>query len=182
MTDRGVVPHGLNVSLRTITPADGPLVRAVYASTRDAEMAVVPWDDAQKQQFLDMQYRAQAHHYETNNPNADYDLVLLDGEPIGRLYVDRTTEQIHLLDIALFAPFRSHGIGTALIEGLMDEARRERRPLRCHVEKFNRAWNLYKRMGFQPIADAGMYAYLEWVPDTVAQDAAADHASVGAPS
>jgi ribosomal protein S18 acetylase RimI-like enzyme len=109
-------------------------------------------------------------------------VVLLDGQPIGRLYVDRTTEQIHLLDIALLAPFRSRGIGTALIEDLMGEARRQRRPLRCHVEKFNRAWSLYRRMGFRPIADAGMYAYLEWVPDTVPQAAIAGQASRGAPS
>jgi ribosomal protein S18 acetylase RimI-like enzyme len=176
-------PRGrLNVSLRTAAPDDQRVLREIYASTRDAEMAVVPWDDAQKQQFLDLQFRAQAHHYETHNPHADYDLVLLDGEPIGRLYVDRTTEQIHLLDIALLAPFRSQGIGTALIEALMAEARRERRPLRCHVEKFNRAWNLYQRMGFQQIADAGMYAYLEWVPDTAPQAAAAGQAGLGASS
>jgi ribosomal protein S18 acetylase RimI-like enzyme len=171
-----------DVGLRRSTPGDEHLLREIYASTRDAEMAVVPWDEASKRQFLDLQHRAQAHHYETHNPHADYDVVLLDGQPIGRLYVDRTTEQIHLLDIALLAPFRSRGIGTALIEDLMGEARRQRRPLRCHVEKFNRAWSLYRRMGFRPIADAGMYAYLEWVPDTVPQAATAGQASRGAPS
>lgn len=162
---QGASQAGMKVSLRTITPDDDAFVRDVYASTRDMEMAVVPWDDAQKAEFLDMQWRAQSHHYRTHNPHADYSLVLLDGTPIGRLYVDRTGEQIHLLDIALLAPYRSHGIGTQLIEGLMDEARRERRPLRCHVERFNRAWDLYRRMGFGFIGDAGMYAYLEWVPE-----------------
>jgi ribosomal protein S18 acetylase RimI-like enzyme len=154
------------VSLRTITPADQAFVREVYASTRDAEMAMVPWGDAQKAEFLDMQFRAQSHHYATHNPHADYSLVLLGDTPVGRLYVDRTGEQIHLLDIALLAPYRSRGIGTQLIEALMDEARRDGRPLRCHVERFNRAWDLYRRMGFGFISDAGMYAYLEWVPDT----------------
>jgi ribosomal protein S18 acetylase RimI-like enzyme len=163
----------MNVSLRTITPADESFVRDVYASTRDAEMAIVPWDDAAKQQFLDMQHRAQAYHYDTHNPDAARDLVLLDGVPVGRLYVDRSGEEIHLLDIALLPAYRSHGIGTHLILGLMEEARRERRRLRCHVERFNRAWGLYDRLGFRPIADAGMYAYLEWVPDAVSITAAA---------
>ena len=147
-------------------------MREVYASTRDAEMAMVDWDDQAKAQFLDMQFRAQSHHYETHNPDADYSLVLLDGTPIGRLYVDRTGEQIHLLDIALLAPYRSQGIGTQLIRELMEEARREHRPLRCHVERFNRAWGLYRRLGFGFLSDAGMYAYLEWVPETAPQPAA----------
>lgn len=160
----GGTPLSPNVSLRTVTAEDQPFLREVYASTRDAEMAIVDWDDSAKAQFLDMQWRAQSHHYETHNPHADYSLVLLDETPIGRLYVDRSTEQIHLLDIALLAPYRAHGIGTQLIHELMAEARHERRPLRCHVERFNRAWRLYSRLGFQQIADAGMYAYLEWVP------------------
>jgi GNAT superfamily N-acetyltransferase len=157
---------GLNVGLRTITAADAALVREIYASTRDAEMAVVPWDDEFKQQFLDMQWRAQTHHYDTHNPHADFDLVLLDGEPVGRLYVDRSTEHLELLDIALFASHRSQGIGTLLIRCLMDEARRDGRALRCHVERFNRAGQLYQRLGFRPIADAGMYVQLEWLPET----------------
>jgi len=170
----GQTPHGhLNVRLRTVAPADEPFVRDVYASTRDAEMALVPWDDAAKQQFLDMQYRAQTHHYDTHNPDAARDLVLLDGEPVGRLYVDRSGEEIHLLDIALLSPYRSHGIGTQLILDLIEEARRDGRRLRCHVERFNRAWGLYHRLGFLPIADAGMYALLEWVPDTLPATAAA---------
>ncbi|HEV7678740.1 MAG TPA: GNAT family N-acetyltransferase [Candidatus Dormibacteraeota bacterium] len=161
--DRPVFPAG--VSLRTITAADDAFVREVYAGTRDAEMAMVDWHDAAKQQFLDMQWRAQSMHYDTNHPGADRCLILVDGVPAGRLYVDRTTEQIHLLDIALLAPHRSQGIGTRLLLDLMDEARREHRALRCHVERFNRAWGLYQRLGFRPIADAGMYAYLEWIPD-----------------
>jgi ribosomal protein S18 acetylase RimI-like enzyme len=162
-----------NVSLRAATPADEPVLRDIYASTRDAEMAIVDWDNAVKTQFLDMQWRAQTHHYRTHYPSADYLLVLIDGAPIGRLYVDRAAEQINLLDIALLPSFRSRGIGTGLIRDLMDEATRDH-PLRCHVERFNRAWGLYHRLGFRPIDDAGMYAYLEWTPDTAGSHVPAD--------
>jgi ribosomal protein S18 acetylase RimI-like enzyme len=163
----GMTPH---VSLRTVAPDDEPLLREIYASTRDAEMAIVDWDDGLKTQFLDMQWRAQTHHYRTNHPGADYRLVLLDGTPIGRLYVDRTAVQIHLLDIALLPLYRSRGIGTRLIRDLVDEAKHDGRPLRCHVERFNRAWGLYQRLGFRPIADAGMYAQLEWEPARAGAD------------
>jgi ribosomal protein S18 acetylase RimI-like enzyme len=158
---------GLHVSLRTVLPGDQQLLREIYASTRDAEMAVVPWDEATKRQFLDMQWRAQTRHFDTHNPAADYSIILRDGEPIGRLYVDRSAAHIQLLDIALLPSHRAQGIGTLLLNELMDEARRERRALRCHVEVFNRAWRLYERLGFRPIAEAGMYMELEWIPDAV---------------
>jgi len=154
-----------SVSLRSVTAEDRPFLREVYASTRDAEMAVVPWNDAQKAEFLDMQWRAQTHHFDTHNPDADRSIVLLEGTPVGRLYVDRSAGHIELLDIALLPPYRSHGIGTQLMLDLIEEALRAHRPLRCHVELFNPAARLYRRLGFRPIADAGLYTYLEWAPD-----------------
>lgn len=170
----------LNVSLRTITPDDEPFVREVYASTRDAEMALVDWDERTRAQFLDLQYRAQSRHYAAHHPAAAYEIVLVDGVPAGRLYVDRSGDHLLLLDIALLGPYRSQGIGTALIEVLIDEARRDGRPLRCYVERFNRAWGLYHRLGFRPLDDAGMYVQLQWTPGgTASGDARRDESDTG---
>jgi ribosomal protein S18 acetylase RimI-like enzyme len=168
------------VSLRTITQDDEPFVRDVYASTREAEMAVVDWDERTRMQFLDLQYRAQSHHYATNYPHAEYDVVLVDGVPAGRLYVDRSGEHLQLLDIAMLAPYRSQGVGTGLILQLMEEARRDGGALRCYVERFNRAWGLYHRLGFRPLEETGMYVQLQWTADGAASgDAPRDELGSG---
>lgn len=154
---------GLHVSLRTVTPADRPLLREIYASTRDAELAMVDWDEATKQAFIDHQFHAQNVHYETNWAGSDVDLVLLDGEPVGRLYVKRSDDEIMLLDIAVLASHRNHGVGTQLVEELMDEAARSGRRLRLHVEMFNQgARRLYDRLGFVPVEERGVYILMEW--------------------
>ena len=154
---------GWKVSLRTITPDDEAFVRDVYASTRDAEMALVDWDDARKQEFLDFQYRAQAAHYATNHEGADFDLILVDGEAVGRLYVHRSEEEIHLRDGAVLAEPRNRGVGTLLVRRLMDEAAATGLPLRLHVEMFNDgARRLYDRLGFRPVEERGMYILMEW--------------------
>ena len=36
------------------------------------------------------------------------------------------------------------------------------RLLRIHVERFNPALRLYERLGFHPIADRGVYLFMEW--------------------
>jgi ribosomal protein S18 acetylase RimI-like enzyme len=162
---QGAVLRDRHVSLRTVTPADAAFVREVYASTRDGEMALVDWDDAAKQQFLDQQFRAQSEHWAINHGGADFDLILVDGDPIGRLYVERSDEEIHLLDIAVLAAHRDSGVGTRLVRELMDEAERAGLPLRLHVEMFNDgARRLYDRLGFTPVAERGLYVLMEWNP------------------
>jgi hypothetical protein len=43
-------------------------------------------------------------------------------------------------------------------------SRRRPEPVRIHVEQFNPALRLYERLGFAPIADKGVYLFLEWSP------------------
>ena len=150
------------VTFRPIAPEDEPFLRRVYASTRLEELAPLGWNAEQQAAFLNQQFDAQHYHYQTYYADAEFLVILLDEQPIGRLYVARWPEQIALIDIALLPECRGGGLGTALLRALMDEAGAAGKPLRIHVEKFNRALRLYQRLGFQPIEDKGVYWYMEW--------------------
>jgi ribosomal protein S18 acetylase RimI-like enzyme len=65
-------------------------------------------------------------------------------------------------NIALLPEYCSRGIGTTLLRGLQSEAVAAGKPLRIHVEHFNPALRLYERLGFHPIADRGVYLFMEW--------------------
>jgi len=148
--------------LRTVTPEDEQFLRAVYASTRSEELARVPWSDEQKRAFIDMQFAAQDADYRRNYPDAQYSIIEVQGVPAGRLYVDRGSKEIRIIDIALLPEHRRAGIGTSLLRALQDEARATGKTLTIHVEKFNPARSLYHRLGFQQIEDKGVYLLLEW--------------------
>jgi len=148
--------------LRPATPEDGQFLRAVYAATRADELALVPWSDEQKRTFTDMQFDAQDADYRRNYPDAQYSIIEMQGEPAGRLYVDRSEKEIRIIDIALLPEHRRTGIGTKLLRELQDEARMAAKVLTIHVEKFNPALRLYHRLGFQQIEDEGVYLLLEW--------------------
>ena len=92
--------------------ADRELLIAVYASTRAEELAPVPWDDAQKDAFIRMQFAAQDRYWREQKPGAEFCVVLVDGEPAGRLYLDRRADEIRIVDIALLPAWRGRGIGT----------------------------------------------------------------------
>jgi GNAT superfamily N-acetyltransferase len=89
--------------------------------------------------FVEMQVRAQAQHYRGHYPNTSYDVILLDGQGVGRLYVSRWSDEIRIVGIALLPEYCNRGIGSTLLARIRDEAAHEGKPLRIHVERFNPA-------------------------------------------
>jgi ribosomal protein S18 acetylase RimI-like enzyme len=152
----------LSISLRPVEPGDDDFLYRVYAGTRAEEMALVPWDDAQKEAFVRMQFDAQHLHYHTHYPDASYQVILSDGLPVGRLYLDRRPDELHIIDIALLPEHRNAGIGSALLKDLLAEAEQAGVPVGIYVECFNPAQRLYERLGFSQIEEVGVYYRMEW--------------------
>lgn len=92
-------------------------------------------------------------------------IILWHERPIGRLYIERRTDEMLGIDIALLPEYRQSGIGTAILRDLLAEAARDGKPFRIHVQKFNRAQRLYERLGFTTLDDDGVYLFMEWRPD-----------------
>lgn len=153
------------VTLRPVEAEDTPFLQAVYASTRWDELTQVPWSDEQKLQFCSMQFAAQAADYQQNYPGASFSVVEQAGVGIGRLYVDRRSDEIHLIDIALLPAYRGSGIGTRLLQGFQQEARATGKKLTIYVEQFNPALRLYQRLGFRKTGEHTVYFLMEWVSE-----------------
>jgi ribosomal protein S18 acetylase RimI-like enzyme len=154
-----------SLRLRPLGPGDGAFWYVVYASTRADEMALVPWTAPQKEAFLQMQFNAQRQYYLEQYATAEYHVIQRDGLAIGRLIVDRQSDNILLMDIALLPEHRNGGVGTALMRDLMAEAARAGKPVRLHVEMFNRALQWYERLGFVKVREIGVHYEMEWRPE-----------------
>lgn len=130
-------------------------------------MAIVPWTEAEKKEFLEFQYRAQTQSYTTRFPDSVHSIVLIDGEPAGRIWTDEWEDEIRLLDIAILPRFRNRGAGTILLTRLQDDARASGKALRHSVEINNEsAIRLYERLGFTivPDYDFATHYLMEWIP------------------
>jgi len=154
-------------ALRPETGDDIAFLSALFASTREDELALVPWTPEQKQAFLAGQFKAQRHHYRTYNADCAFGVITHRDQPVGRLYLECGRRRIHVVDIALMPSWRAQGIGTAILTALQDLGRTSHRPVGIMVEKFNPAMRLYRRLGFTDVADHGVYQEMEWPPDGV---------------
>jgi GNAT superfamily N-acetyltransferase len=149
-----------SVSLRAVTQSDMPTLQAMYNESRAKEMPHFPFRGEQAAQFLKMQFTAQHQHYRSHYPNASFDCVLFGSEIIGRLYVNRESDDIQLIDILLFSSHCNQGIGSYLLNQIIQEANDSNRRITAHVELTNPARELYKRLGFIEIEHQDPYIFI----------------------
>jgi RimJ/RimL family protein N-acetyltransferase len=138
---------------------------ALFCDSRPDEWSRLPLDPATRAQLMRLQFEAQTASYRAEFPDAHFAIIDLAGEPIGRIVVDRPGNLLNLVDIALLLRWRNRGIGTAILEALIDEAQAVQLPVRLKVAASNApSLRLYQRLGFVPIATIPLYLELEWRP------------------
>ena len=149
------------ITLRPAVDSDRPLLFDIYASTREEELARVPWTDAQKQAFLEMQFTGQTQGYRATHPNATHEMICVDDRAVGRLYMDRYSDRLHILDITVASESRNAGIGSGILNRLLAEADRDCKRVTIYVESFNRSLRLFERLGFRTASVDGFLVLLE---------------------
>ena len=151
------------ITLRPASPADEAFEFDLYAATRWDELKLVNWSDLQKQTFLKMQFTARQQQYCLVYPQAIDRIILQDSEAIGRLLVDQEERCLVLIDIALLPAHQNRGVGTKLVQSLLEEAAATGESVRLHVLATNPAVRMYERLGFTVTAEDGTYLEMKWV-------------------
>jgi ribosomal protein S18 acetylase RimI-like enzyme len=152
------------ITLRPVTEADQDFLLTAYASTRAAEMAMVPWSAEQKDTFVKAQFAAQTSHYAAAYPGASHEIICCDGVAAGRLYLDRRAQELHILDVIVLPQFRNAGIGSFVLGQVLEEAGKSGQPVTIYVESFNPSFGLFRKLGFQLSSQDGFQCLLRWSP------------------
>ena len=159
-------PDQSQVVLRREQSDDEGFLFQVYASTREEELALTNWDEATRRAFLTQQFTAMRRGYREMFPTAEFLIILLAGQPAGRMVLNRGPGEIRVVDVALLPEFRNQGIGTGLMRQVCAEAAQAGHAVTLSVLKFNRAERWYSRLGFTPAGGAGIYDEWAWHPGT----------------
>jgi RimJ/RimL family protein N-acetyltransferase len=158
------LPPGLSAAgytLRPERPGDYAFLERLYASVRADELAPLDWPEETKRLFLADQFRLQYRHYAEHYRDSEFAILEREGAPVGRIYIFRGTEDHRIVDISLLPENRNQGVGRALLEAVIAEAAFSGKSVSIHVEKFNPALRLYRRLGFREIGEDGPYWLME---------------------
>ncbi len=98
------------------------------------------WDNDQQREFFDKKW----------NPS-NYQIIGVDNTDAGVISVFAHTDHVWLSEIQVDPAFQNRGLGSRVVQDIVDHARAENLPVRLQVLHKNRAKELYLRLGFQEV-------------------------------
>jgi ribosomal protein S18 acetylase RimI-like enzyme len=149
------------ITFRRAKESDRDFLYSVYRSTRINEPGICTWEKSELETFLQQQFTLQHTQYRANYPKGEFTIILADGTPAGRLYVNHGKKEIRIIDIALLPSYRMQGIGSHIIKRLIIESDQTGIPLTLYVEYNNPIKAYYIKMGFKKKREYGVYHYME---------------------
>jgi len=151
------------ISLHPVRTNDEDFLYELFCQTAGDGLSAL--DPGPRDAILRMQFNAQLQTYREQFPRADHQIITLDGRVIGRLLVERTETEHRCVDIALLPEHRSGGIGTMLIQDLLDEAAEAGKPFLISVLRTNPALRLFNRLGFKTTGESLTHFAVERAPE-----------------
>lgn len=153
-------PHGpLTVRAEAPDGTDEPFLRSLFATASDLD-ALPP---AQRAFLLPMQFTGMRAGYASDYPAARWEVVSLNGRPVGNIVTHVVADHVLYVDIALLPATRRLGLATALMRALLEEPAALGLPARVKVMAHNAAsLALCRRLGFTPRVELPPFVELEW--------------------
>lgn len=140
-----------HISLRVQTNEDSEFIKTLYTSVRWQELSATEWPEQLKHAFLDQQLTLQTRHYLSHYDSLWRGIILRRESPVGRLYLWRNGDDLRIVDLSLLPDQRRQGIGTQLLQSVIDQAARTGLGTSLHVQSGNPARALYQRLGFRSV-------------------------------
>jgi GNAT superfamily N-acetyltransferase len=140
---------------RPVNTADEPFLRCLYASSHADQLRDTGWAPSRCRTFLDEQFDFQQRRFLERHPEALFLLLVLDGQPIGRLSWQGTAERMTLIDLCLAPAWRRRGVGGRVLGWLAEAADRRGLPIGLHIARDSAACRLARRFGFSDDASDG---------------------------
>ena len=111
-------------------------------------------DEKQKDAIIFQQFTIEQDQLRKMYPNAEFNIVMFNEEPIGRFYIYYGEEFHHIIEIGLLESYRGLGIGKAIMSAAISNAVQKGKKIYLQVAWFNQnAYLFYEKLGFRVIED-----------------------------
>lgn len=142
--------------LRPATAADAAFAKAVkYEALGPYIEQSWGWDEALQDQFFAKEFDL-----------ATYYIIQCNDLDVGTVRLVVTTGAVEVHNLCLIAPARGQGLGTVVMQGIIELARKLGKPVMLDVLKVNPAQRLYLRLGFKQYKDDEHWLYLRVMPES----------------
>lgn len=150
--------------LEAVDGSDDPFLFDLFFQTRRGMFAPLGWDEDQLKGLLRSQYEIRQAQYRIQHPGATTEKICADGAAVGRLDTAQEGGRLHIIDVAVAPGVQGRGIGSSVLQQLLEEADASNLVADLHVETTNPARRLYERLGFVERSGDGINLFMERQP------------------
>lgn len=109
------------------------------------------WEESKQDEFF-------AKDWETGG----FDIVFYNNTPCGYIAVEDHKSEIYIREIVISPKFQGLGIGTTLINEVINQAKERKVPVKLGTFHKNKAAILYERLGFKKVGETDTHILFEW--------------------
>lgn len=143
----------MKITRRLAVESDTEYAREVHhrAYREVIERQFGAWDGAEQDGFFAQDWG-----------KGGFEIILCDGVPCGYMLVERRADYVQLWELVIDPDFHGQGIGSFLLREIQAEARARSLPVRLQTLHKNRAYELYRRMGFVDAGRTETHTLMQW--------------------
>ena len=140
-------------TLRSATPDDFPFAWALYGGLmRGLSQDLNLWHE-----------KAQRALIRSTVNSGDVSIIVADRQPVGWLQLQDDEDALYLHQFYITPAYQGRGIGTRLIESILQRARTQAVPVHLWVVRNNdQARRLYQRLGFKVVEQDRVKFHMVW--------------------
>lgn len=152
--DKKLIPPALVIDLRKAVPEDYGFAESLYVETMKPLLAEFgAWSEPEAISNFKHYYRLE-----------EVQIIVVEGTDAGWLQISETLNEINLVQIHIREEFRSRGIGSQLIQGILAQATARGKAVWLSVVRNNPALALYERLGFAGAGEKDYRIQMRWEP------------------
>ncbi len=114
------------------------------------------WDEA-----------GQRENFDANFAPAHVRIIRTGGRDAGFYALQNFGKELFLSELNLLPEFQRRGIGSFVMRGILEDAKKRGLPVRLHVLKVNSASLFYERLGFSVTGGTESHYHMEWVAQSM---------------
>lgn len=142
------------VELRVAAQEDANFLYSLLKTTMQEYVTQIwGWDEHWQQKY-----------FQENFEPGKERVVVLEGKDIGVISIEQREDEVFLSKIYILPEYQRQGIGTYLINAVLDRAFRSGLPVMLHVLKVNPAKKLYERIGFVEVEETETHFLMKAIP------------------
>ena len=155
----------LNISLELLEAKHNEAVMKIFKESHPYLSGICGISEEQKNNIITQQFTIEQEQMISMYPEAELNMIIYEEKPVGIIYLYYGEKAHRILEIGLLEEYRGRGIGSHIVNRVIDNAVEKKKAVFLQVSWFNEAaYRFYEKLGFKLVENKGIAYEMKFNP------------------